>query len=158
MPYRIQIQKKGQAEHLTIYSCYNLGARQRMLFFKCGRKGLFLSMATQSHCKKCIPKLEISEGTTSCISFWLENFLTSALEHRLQIQAAGIISLLSPEESHKSLYTLCIMKEATFLRKSKLYQVGWKHNMKEQLLTIGLTPAKLQEMCLHTVLCYVPAS
>lgn len=54
-----------------------------MLFFKCGIKGQFLSMATESHCKNCVPKPEISEGTTSCISSWTENSLTYALEHRL---------------------------------------------------------------------------
>lgn len=53
-----------------------------MLFFKCGIKGLFLSMATEPHCKNSVPKPEISEGTTSCISSWPKNSLTSALEHR----------------------------------------------------------------------------
>lgn len=102
-----------------------------MLFFKCGIKGLFLSMATESHCKNCVPKPEISEGTTSCISSWLENSLTYALEHRLQIWATGIISLLSPEASHKSLYALCIMKEATFLEEKQVV-AGWLETQHER--------------------------
>jgi len=77
-----------------------------MLFFKCGIKGLFLSLATESHCKNYLPKPKISEGTTSCISSWLENSLTYALEHRLYIWAAGIISLESRSEPQKS---LCLM-------------------------------------------------
>lgn len=54
--------------HFTIYSCYNLRGRQRMLFFKCGLKGLFLSTATESHCKDCVRKPEISKAQQAALA------------------------------------------------------------------------------------------